>query len=63
MRIHSIISVAQLEPSTATTRDSNPYERIFNQESLSIEDTHDKSKLKRIINKRITKSETKYLVK
>ena len=58
-----MVLVAQLEPSTAITRDLDSYGRIFNQEPLSIEGTYNKSELKRIINKRITKSETKYLVK
>ena len=58
-----MVSVAQLESSTAIARGPNPYERIFNQEPLSVKDTHDKSKLKRIINKRTIEREIEYLVK
>ena len=46
MRIYSMILVAQLKPSIAITRDLDSYGRIFNQESLLVEDIHDKSKLK-----------------
>ena len=63
MRIHSIISIAQLKSSIATIRDLDSYGRIFNQESLSIEDTHDELELKRIMGKRTIERKTKYLVK
>ena len=63
MRIHSIILVAQLKPSVATTRGSNSYGRIFNQESPSIEGTHDEFELKRIMSKRTIEREIEYLVK
>ena len=63
MRIHSMISVAQLEPSIAIARGSDSYGRIFNQESLLVEDTHDELELKRIIGKRTIEREIEYLIK
>ena len=61
IRIHPVVSVAQLEPSVAVTRGLDPYGRIFDQEPPPV--INDESELERILGKRTTGSETEYLIK
>ena len=63
MRIHPVISVAQLEPSTATVAGPDRYERVINQEPPPVQADSDESELERIMDKRITRGKVQYLVK
>ena len=67
MRIHSIISIAQLELTAAiAARALNSYNKRINIESSLVyneDDNDDNIKIKRIINKRITSGKPKYLLK
>ena len=67
MKIHPVISVAQLEPSTATVTDSDPYKRSINIEPPPVfneEDEVGEGELKRIKGRRPGRNEKpKYLIK
>ena len=67
IKIHLVISVAQLEPSTAIVTDSDPYKRSINIESPSMFNERDevkKDEFKRIKNRRLERNKkSKYLIK
>ena len=67
MRIHSIILITQLKPiAVIVMKVSNRYERKVNIESLFVHnegDEGDDIKIKRIMNKRITRDKFKYLLR
>ena len=71
MKIHSIISVAQLKPSATTVAGAlDRYERRINQKSLSILNEEENStidevvtEIERIIGKRVTRGKAYYLLK
>lgn len=64
MRIHSVVSIAQLKP---TTKKSNSYERVINAEPPSIKkkknDPTPHYEIERLLNKRVSRNQTQYLVK
>ena len=64
MRIHPVVSVAQLEPSAATANGvPDRYERVINQEPPPVQADSDESELERIMGKRVTRGKVEYLVK
>ena len=63
MRIHPVISVAQLEPATATAAGaSDPYERRVNIEPPPVHNEGDDSEVGMIMGKRITRGKPEYLL-
>lgn len=61
MKIHSMISIAQLEPS----QDSDPYKRQVNAEPPPVVETEtdDTYIIEKLLDKRITRGKVRYLVK
>ena len=72
MRIYSVVSIAQLKPSVATTAEiSDSYKRKINKESSLVHNKRDfedfedenNTEIERIISKRITREKLEYLLR
>ena len=64
MRIHPVVSVAQLEPSAATTAGApDPYGRKINAEPPPVWNEGDEYQVERVLGKRMLWGKTHYLIK
>ena len=61
MRIHPVVSIAQLEP--ASGADSDPYGRVRNANPPPVVGTNDEYLIEAVLGKRISRGKTQYLIK
>ena len=61
MKVHPVISIAQLEPAAAAGTD--PYGRIRNTELPPVVNTQDEYLVEAVLDKRISRGKTQYLIK